>query len=442
MTPPPPLDFDTVQKLIAASGLKNLAHASIRELVKLVNDIEKATGQKYIRMEMGVPGLKPPEAGVQAEIAALNRGVASKYPMIEGIAELKTEFSRFLKLFVDVDVHPDGCVPTVGSMQGGFAAFLILSKCRKGRNITLFLDPGFPVQKQQHDVLGIPHVSLEVNNYRGDKLRDKLESMLASGRISSILYSNPNNPSWLCLTDKELRIIADLARKYDAVVIEDLAYFAMDFRQDLSKPGQPPYQPSVAKYADDYLLLVSSSKCFSYAGQRIAMMAISDHLAGRTFPDLKANFHTDNFGHAMIHRVIYSLSAGTSHSAQFAMAAMLKAANDGRYDFVADVREYGERARLMKKLFTDNGFRIVYDRDEDKPIADGFYFTISYPGLTGDQLVEELLYYGISAIGLATTGSERPEGLRACVSQTGRDRLRELEERLRRFNADHPQQAS
>ena len=76
--------------------------------------------------------------------------------------------------------------------------------------------------------------------------------------------------------------------------------------------------------------------------------------------------------------------------------------------------------------------------DEDKPLADGFYFTIAYPGLSGEQLIEELLYYGVSAIALSTTGSERTEGLRACVSQVSRDQFPALEERLKAFRANHP----
>ncbi|MCK7520823.1 MAG: hypothetical protein MZV64_25535 [Ignavibacteriales bacterium] len=73
------------------------------------------------------------------------------------------------------------------------------------------------------------------------------------------------------------------------------------------------------------------------------------------------------------------------------------------------VKEYGEKAKIMKKLFTDNGFYIVYDKDEDEPIADGFYFTFSYPGYSGEELLNELIYYGISAISLSITGSERLE---------------------------------
>ena len=270
------------------------------------------------------------------------------------------------------------------------------------------------------------------------KLKEKLEGYLKQGNISTILYSNPNNPSWICFTDNELKTIGELATKYDTIVIEDLAYFAMDFRKDLSKPGEPPYQASVANYTDNWLMLISSSKAFSYAGQRIGSLVISNKLFNRRFPDLKRYFSSDEFGYAMIYGAVYSLSSGTSHSAQFGLAAMLKAANDGQFNFVDEVKTYGERAQIMKKLFTSNGFKIVYDMDEDKPLADGFYFTISYPGFSGEELIEKLLYYGISAISLAITGSERTEGLRACVSQTHPNQFNDLEFRLKRFNENHP----
>ena len=432
-----PIDVNVVNSKIEQSGLENVGLASIRELVRLVNEIEKETGDKFIRMEMGVPGLPPAQVGIDGEIAALRSGVASKYPMIEGVGILKKEISRFVKNFMNIDVDEKNCLPTVGSMQGGFASFLV--SCRRDikKDTTLFIDPGFPVQKMQHNVLGLKYDTFDVYNYRGDKLKAKLESYLEKGNISTILYSNPNNPSWICFTEKELQIIGELATKYDVIVMEDLAYFAMDFRKDLSKPGVAPYQPSVANYTDNYILLISSSKSFSYAGQRIGMMVVSNVLFDRKFSDLKRFFKTDGFGYSMVYGALYSLSSGTSHSAQYGLAAMLKAANNGELDFVEVVKEYGERSKIMKKLFTDNGFNIVYDMDEDQPLADGFYFTFSYPGMNGVELLEKLLYYGISAISLATTGSDRIEGLRACVSQIQRSQLKVLEDRLRIFNENH-----
>ncbi len=432
-----PINYDIVSQKISESKLENVGTASIREIKRLIDNIENATGEKFVRMEMGIPGLPATQIGIEAEIAALKKGVASIYPDIFGIPQLKLEASRFVKLFMNIDVSPEGCIPTVGSMQGSFAAFITCNRLNTNKNTTLFIDPGFPVHKQQLKVLGQKFEAFDVYNYRGDKLRNKLESYLSKGNISCILYSNPNNPSWICFTEKELKIIGELATKYDAIVLEDLAYFAMDFRKDMSKPGKPPYQPTVANYSDNYVFLISSSKAFSYAGQRIGLMIISNQLFERQYADLKRNYSSDRFGHAMIFGSVYALSAGITHSSQYALAAILKAVNDGTFNFVEVVKEYGEKAQIMKKLFTDNGFNIVYDKDEDVPIADGFYFTFSYPGMSGEELLKELLYYGISAISLIITGSERTEGIRACVSLVQRSQFGDLEYRLKRFNEDH-----
>ena len=257
--------------------------------------------------------------------------------------------------------------------------------------------------------MGLKYETFDVYEHRGQKLRAKLESYLEKGNIHTIMYSNPNNPSWICFTEEELQIIGEMANKYDVFVFEDLAYFGMDFRQDISKPGVPPFQPSVGKYTDNYALLISGSKAFSYAGERIALMIMSNKLFNLEFDDLMPYFKMKKLGRAIIYGTVYAISSGVAHSAQYAMAAILKACNDGTYNYLNDVKEYGEKAAIMKKLFTDNGFVIVYDKDGDKDLADGFYFTVAYPGMSSDELLHEFLYYGISAISLVTCGSERTD---------------------------------
>jgi aspartate/methionine/tyrosine aminotransferase len=437
-----PIDPQIVNDKIRESGIRNLRTVSIRQLVRLVSTIEEATGEKFIRMEMGIPGLDPVPIGVNAEIEALKTGVASKYPPIEGIPPLKKEVSRFLKLFMDIEVSPESCVPVVGSMMGGMAAFLMANRVDKKKNTTLFIDPGFPVQKQQLQVLDFPYETFDIYDYRGEKLKEKLLEYVSRKNVSCFIYSNPNNPSWICFTEQELAIIGAVANEHDIIVIEDLAYFGMDFRHDYSQPGKPPFQPTVAKYTNNYMLLLSSSKAFSYAGERIGALIMSDHLFERKYSNLLHFYPSDMFGHAAIYGGIYALCAGTSHAAQYALTAMLSAANDGKYNFLNEVKRYGERAKNMKKIFVENGFQIVYDKDGDEPIADGFYFTISYPGITGEQLLKELLYYGISAISLIITGSERSEGLRACVSLVHEDQIPVLEKRIMEFHKNHLQQSN
>lgn len=434
-----PIAGNIVRDKIRESKLACVGLASIRELNRLVGEIEEESGLRFIRMEMGIPGMDPPEIAVDGEISALKKGVGAIYPPFDGIAYLKYEISRFVAQFLDTHVQPAHCLPTVGSMQGCFLSMMMAGRRIKDRNAILFIDPGFPVNKKQAQVLGLPRESFDVYDFRGDRLRGKLESLLSSGRIGALMYSNPNNPAWICFTEKELGIIGELCTRYDVIALEDLAYFGMDFRQDYSRPGVPPFIPTVARYTDNYILLVSSSKSFSLAGQRIGMTAISDRLFESTGNGLTQWFGTDRFGYAYIFGGMYSLSSGVCHSTQYGLAKLLEAVNDGKYDFVSAVREYGQRARTMKRLFTENGFSLVYDMDEDQPLADGFYFTVAYPGYSGVQLVEALLYYGISAISLETTGSTRTEGIRACVSLTGKDRFGELEERLNRFDTDYRQ---
>ena len=167
------------------------------------------------------------------------------------------------------------------------------------------------------------------------------------------------------------------------------------------------------------------------------MLVLSYALYNREFPDLIPYFGTPKLGRAIIYGTVYAISSGTSHSAQYALAAILKACNDGSYNYLDDVSIYARKAAIMKKMFLDNGFKIVYDKDEDKPLADGFYFTISYPGMSGEQLLKEFLYYGVSAISLEITGSDRKEGLRACVSLVPEAMFPTLEERLIQFRKNH-----
>ena len=432
-----PFDRSCLRSALERMDIADIAQATIRQSGDIARMMERETGEEFLHLEMGVPGLPPERVGVAAECAALEAGVASQYPAMPGIPALKTEASRFIEAFLGVKVAPEGCIPTVGSMQGSFATFLMCSQLDPAKNKILFIDPGFPVQRSQVRILGIPSESFDIYDYRAEKLGPKIESCLAAGDVAAIVYSNPNNPAWICLTENELRTIGELATKYDAVVIEDLAYLCMDFRKPLGRPFEPPYQATVARYTENYILLVSGSKIFSYAGQRIAVAAISETLFQREYPALRRRYNIGRLGDAFVLVFLYAASSGTSHSAQHALAAMFRAAADGELDFVGEASEYARRARLTKEIFLRHGFRIVYDRDQDEAVSDGFFYTVGYGSLSSSELLCELLLYGICAISLTSTGSRQP-GIRVCVSQLNRpEQFDLLETRLTAFGQNH-----
>lgn len=437
-----PLNKQVVDQTCMEFGLMDaheLGDATIRQMAGVIKEIEARTGCEFVHMELGNPGLPAERIGIEAQKAALDSGVASQYPIIVGIDPMRHWGSQFMKAFFNLDIPEDCVVPCVGSMQGCFALDLLISQIHPEKNHILFLDPCFPVQKHQCRVIGIPVETLEIADHRGENLRDALEKLLKGGKIGAILYSNPNNPSWMCLNEEELRTIGQLADRYDAIVIEDSAYLNMDYRdQQRGIPYQAPYQPSVGHYTRNCVHLISCSKIFSYAGERAAMIAVSPELARRHYPAFTERYNNDGqFMRTLIYHTLYALSSGVPHSVQYAMAALFEGACTGKINYVEKCKEYARRASRIKEIMLRNGFHIVYDEDANgQEVGNGFFFTFGYKDWTGEQLLNKIIYYGISAIQLKTTGALR-EGMRGCSSAIREDQYQQLEERLRLFNQDY-----
>ena len=419
-------------------SVANLSTATIGEVLLVAQYLENKTGIPFIRMDQGSPGLPINKYGVEAEKKALDSGIGSQYPAAAGVPELKAAASRFIKAFIDVDVTPRSCVPTTGSVAASFGSFIACTQRIPGKDKVLFIDPGFPIQKSQLRVLGIEWKEFDIFAHRGAAaLESKLEEMLSDGTVAAIIYSNPNNPAWICLDEEELEVVGKLATKYDVVVMEDLAYFCMDYRRDLSHPFEAPYLPTVARYTDNYILMLSASKIFSYAGQRIALCCISDALYEKVYPSLSERYHDAGvFGVTLTASILYMITSGCTATTQYGYAEMLNLSCDGVINFVEDTREYERRAHRMKEIFCSHGFHIVYDEDVNRKVGDGFFYTLGYKDMTGEQLLIELMYYGVSSICLSTTGSLK-SGVRACVSRMREELYPVLEERMAAFDADH-----
>lgn len=431
--------FDDIllEEAASACGVKNIPTATIGEMVLMAQYLEKKTGIPFIRMDQGSPGLPANVYGIEAEKQALDSGVANTYPAAPGVAELQKAASRFVKAFIDVDIKPRSCVATTGSVAASYGAFIACTTRIPVKNKVLFIDPGFPIQKSQLRVIGAQWKEFDIYNYRGEKLRAKLEEMVSDGDVAAIIYSNPNNPAWICLEESELKIIGEIATKHDIVVMEDLAYFCMDFRDNLGHPFQAPYLPTVARYTDNYILMLSASKIFSYAGQRIGVMCISDALFEKQYPAMAERFHDAGiFGMTLIAEILYMITSGCTATTQYAYAKMLEMSCEGKIDFVEDVREYARRAERMKEIFVRNGFHIVYDRDVTREVGDGFFFSLGYGNMSGEELIVELMKYGVSSISLATTGSHEG-GVRACTSRMKEELYDVLDKRMKEFDNDH-----
>ena len=104
--------------------------------------LQEKTGIPFIRMDQGSPGLPANKIGIEAEKKALEAGVGSQYPAAAGVPEVKEQASRFVKAFIDVDITPRSCIPTVGSVASSYGAFIACTQCTPGKDKVLFIDDG------------------------------------------------------------------------------------------------------------------------------------------------------------------------------------------------------------------------------------------------------------------------------------------------------------
>ena len=92
-----PINKEIAGQVISGFGIKDYGKATIRGVVAISNELENKTGLEFIHMVMGVPGLPASNIGIEAEINALNSGVASIYPIVYGYPDLKKQASSFVK---------------------------------------------------------------------------------------------------------------------------------------------------------------------------------------------------------------------------------------------------------------------------------------------------------------------------------------------------------
>ena len=430
---------ELMERVCRRLSIERPGTASIMDCAKLSSELEAEAGVPMIHMELGSPGFAPNRIGAEAEKAALDAGVGSKYPPTDGLPVLKESSSRFVKAFLGLDLDPLYHIPTTGSMLGAFGALAAATQCIPGRRKVLVLEPSFSANKQQMAILDIPWKGVETEKLRQRGFEAALEEELSDGDYAAIMYSSPNNPSWMCLSEAEIRAVARAASKSGAIVIEDIAYFCMDLRQGgYGVPWSEPYPPSISREGGRYILLLSASKIFSYAGQRIGVMCVSPELYHEHYPALQKRYGGSGiFGLTLTGGILDMITSGCTASTQWGLAAMMDRSCEGSLDFVSDISEYGRRAARMKEIFLKHGFSLSYRSDAEGPIADGFFFTLSYPGMDSAALVDELMAYGVSTVSLKAMGSAR-QGVRVCSSRILEEQFGLLEERMAGFEMDHP----
>lgn len=422
-------DREKLQAVVSEYGLGH-AEFNIEEFWQAVDHFEKAIGIRYVRMDFGVPGISAPEICLASHRTALHSSSISRsYPPFSGTTALREEVAEFVSKRISFKIRSNDVYVTCGGTQALFVAQAIAAKMMQNAKSVVFLAPVYPPMASQARFLGMEPLLIEIDGKRGNELISEIEIAFRRGDVAAICWASPNNPSWTVLEHEELREIAALCDRHQVIAIEDMTYLGMI---DLLNPVMSKGMPSIACYTNKYFLVFSSSKMLSYAGERVGFLLGAPALLDQSVKNLKPSFGVESVRRAC-GSLIFNMTAGAPHSAQHAIADVLNAINTGEINLEAALSVYARRAKELKALLIQNGFYLIYEHNSPTSL-DGFYVCFGYPGMTGIELVWELLYQGITVLPLSVFGSDRRDGVRACIGRTDEEQFNLVRDRLALFN--------
>jgi succinyldiaminopimelate transaminase len=219
-----------------------------------------ARGIEIIDFGVGDPREPTPQLVRDALAAAL--GDSSRYPLAQGLPELREAIAGWARRRFDATLDPDSeIIPTLGSKEAIFGlAQVVVGE----RRLIAVPDPGYPVYERGAlfaggEVVTVP--LLEENGFLPD-----LDAVDFWDRLAVFWVNYPNNPTAAVATLDFYQRLGELARRHGFLLASDEAYSELWF-------DSPP--PSALQLADwtNVLVFNTLSKRSSMTGYRSGFAA-------------------------------------------------------------------------------------------------------------------------------------------------------------------------
>lgn len=182
--------------------------------------------------------------------------------MARGTTAYRQAIAEKLKRENGIEADPEKeIIATMGVKQGLTISFL--ATINPGDEV-IVEDPCFPSYKQLINYLGGKPVAVPLrarNSFRWD--REELESSIGPN-TKAILFNSPQNPTGVVHTEKDLKMIADIAIKHNLYILSDEVYERIPW-------GGRKHQNicSLPGMKERTVTLTSLTKSFSMGGWRI-----------------------------------------------------------------------------------------------------------------------------------------------------------------------------
>ena len=240
------------------------------EITGKANEL-KAQGVNVMSFAAGEPDFNTPKNIIEAAIKAMDDGY-TKYTKTSGIVELRKAICKKLHQENNLNYSEEQIVVSTGAKQCLANTFLAI--LNKGDEVILQNPCWVSYTELIKLADGVP-VIVNCDENDGYKLSAKNIEKAVTSKTKAILLNSPHNPTGIVYNKNELEEIAQIAKKYNLIIISDEIY------EKLIYDGEE--HVSIASLSEDAyertIVINGLSKTYAMTGWRVGYTASSAKLA-------------------------------------------------------------------------------------------------------------------------------------------------------------------
>lgn len=239
---------------------KSTPMGKVDELAKQFDDV--------IDLSLGDPDLTTHNIIIENAFKDAKSG-HTKYTDFRGDPELRNEIVNFYNEEYGVSLDDREIMI---STSGCIAMYLVLEAITDDGDEVIMHSPFFTPYPQQVELTrGIPVI---LDTFEDEDFQINVERLegLITERTKAIVINTPNNPSGTCFTEKTMNDVANIAKKYDLLVIADDIYGSYSYKE--------PFTPmlTVDGMRERTITINSFSKDFTMTGWRVGNIIAPDYI--------------------------------------------------------------------------------------------------------------------------------------------------------------------
>lgn len=209
-----------------------------------------------VNLSIGQPDFDVPEEIKMVAMKAIEDG-ANKYTVTQGIAELRNGLLK--RLQEQRGVNAGDIIITSGVSGALTLVFMVLIN---PDDEVLIPDPAFVSYKHLVNFCG--GKSIFIDTYPDFQLTAARIEPHITKKTKALIINSPANPTGIMCKARDIKEIAEIAKKHNLVVISDEIYHDYDYHHEFE---------SIGKYYEKTLTLDGFSKSFAMTGWRMGYAA-------------------------------------------------------------------------------------------------------------------------------------------------------------------------